>query len=440
MAEFKAMVLAHQHKIDENQNIVGSNIVTENTVENIIDANREVIHQINHESPIPFAGNDNSTCDNDDDGGASSPPQSVAKVSIEGKDNSDNIAQKAENTCNRLNQHVSMHANAYTPSVLVDQDTALNFPAVPDNPLQLTTFVTIGEKAIDAAKILCAKPNLSAQEYLALHNKAKEQGYILLAAALKLSIQINNIETHQGKKECRTKEQILQEDFHLTQAQARRIDKLTVEAVDKEKKRARDQDDIPTVTGALKYAKAADTKLKKAKEKATQNVTCNENSPIVSQNIENRFDIIYADFNKFDENFNLSKVANDNALLYLWVNNTRLAEGINAIAVNGFEYSDNVAFIRINCQRSGKYIQNYHDLILIAAKGDFPKPELFKDKSVIYEADVIENGSYRYCKEIIQKMYPDASLLDLTVNEISEVKTENAETKEEADFQEKHNG
>ena len=65
-----------------------------------------------------------------------------------------------------------MHANAYTPSVLVDQDTALNFPAVPDNPLQLTTFVTIGEKAIDAAKILCAKPNLSAQEYLALHNKA----------------------------------------------------------------------------------------------------------------------------------------------------------------------------------------------------------------------------------------------------------------------------
>ncbi len=83
----------------------------------------------------------------------------------------------------------------------------------------------------------------------------------MLNAALKLSVAINSIETHEGTRsdlypdQNRNKEQILEEDFGLTKKQARRFASLTVEAVDKEKKFAKDNDEIPTLTHALKYVK-----------------------------------------------------------------------------------------------------------------------------------------------------------------------------------------
>lgn len=380
------------------------------------------------------ACNDNG-CENPDagNGGGCNLPLPTPDIETCDGDDATNIDTKTiESQCLELNVNVSNCANAYKSTELVEADTALNFPAIPDDPIQLTTFITASEKAVEAAKILCAKPYLSAQEYLALHNKAKQHGYILLEAALKLSIQINSIETHPGQRNgmYRTKEQILQEDFHLTPAQARRIAMLTVDAVDKEKKRAREQDDIPTISGAVKFAKAARTKLEKAKEKAakkSENIACDVNTPIALSEIDGKYDIIYADFNKFDENFDISTVANDNALLYLWVENEQLVSAIQAIYAQGFEYNDNSAYVCIKCQRNGKYLSDYHKLVLVAVKGDFPKPEYFKDKSVVYEADVAESGEYAYYKQLIQKAYPDASLLDLTMEEPVENTTENEE-------------
>ena len=80
---------------------------------------------------------------------------------------------------------------------------------------------------------------------------------------------------------------------------AARFKKLTVEAVDKEKKFANDNNEIPTLTHALKYVKAKENQLDKAKETAN-NIACNDNGD--SETIElpvGKYDIIYADFNKF---------------------------------------------------------------------------------------------------------------------------------------------
>lgn len=70
------------------------------------------------------------------------------------------------------------------------------------------------------------KRNISAKEYHVLHQKAKEQGFIVLNAALKLSLAINSIKTHEGNRsdlypdQHRNKDQILEEDFGLTQNRA----------------------------------------------------------------------------------------------------------------------------------------------------------------------------------------------------------------------------
>lgn len=323
--------------------------------------------------------------DNDENGGVPTPPLPSDVVTIEGEAtivSSTPIVDEEQvmAECVKLTNEVALAANSCQRSKFSADLTTipedLHSLVIPEDPYKLTSFVTISEDAIKAAKkSLRNERKMTAQEYHIRHEHAREFGFIALDAALKLSLRLNEVVGHSGGRsdlhpekyegDNRFQYQIFEEDFGLNHKMAARFKKLTVEAVDKEKKFANDNNEIPTLTHALKYVKAKENQLDKAKETAN-NIACNDND--ASETIElpiGRYDIIYANFNKFEENFDLSEVANDNCLLYLWVDKGQIANAIDFIRNNGFEYADTAVFVRNKFRHGGQYFKDYHSQILV---------------------------------------------------------------------------
>lgn len=383
--------------------------------------------------------------DNDENGGVPTPPLSSDVVTIEGEAtvvSSTPVVDEEQvmAECVKLTNEVALAANSCQRSKFSADLTTipedLHSLVIPEDPYKLTSFVTISEDAIKAAKkSLRNERKMTAQEYHIRHEHAREFGFIALDAALKLSLRLNEVVGHSGGRsdlhpekyegDNRFQYQIFEEDFGLNHKIAARFKKLTVEAVDKEKKFANDNNEIPTLTHALKYVKAKENQLDKAKETAN-NIACNDND--ASETIElpiGRYDIIYANFNKFEENFDLSEVANDNCLLYLWVDKGQIANAIDFIRNNGFKYADTAVFVRNKFRHGGQYFKDYHSQVLVGVKGNFDKPEFRGEKSVAYESEIGEGSGYTYYRSVIKLLYPDAEMLDLVTE--AEVLTETIE-------------
>ena len=389
--------------------------------------------------------------DNDENGGVPTPPLPSDVVTIEGEAtivSSTPIVDEEQvmAECVKLTNEVALAANSCQRSKFSADLTTipedLHSLVISEDPYKLTSFVTISEDAIKAAKkSLRNERKMTAQEYHIRHEHAREFGFIALDAALKLSLRLNEVVGHSGGRsdlhpekyegDNRFQYQIFEEDFGLNHKMAARFKKLTVEAVDKEKKFANDNNEIPTLTHALKYVKAKENQLDKAKETAN-NIACNDND--ASETIElpiGRYDIIYANFNKFEENFDLSEVANDNCLLYLWVDKGQIANAIDFIRNNGFKYADTAVFVRNKFRHGGQYFKDYHSHVLLGIKGNFGKPEFRSEKSVAYESEIGEGSGYTYYRNVINLLYPDAELLDLVTE--AEVLTETIEDIEGVD-------
>lgn len=344
--------------------------------------------------------------------------------------------QQIEAECAKLNYQVALAANkcqeekfSADPSVIPEEN---RFMVIPDDPKELDSFIKVSEAALDAADKILHKLDISAQEYHTLHQKARRQGFIVLDAALKLSTAINNIETHKGMRsdlipdQYRPKAQILKEDFGLTAKQARRMALLTDEAVVKEKEFANKEDEIPTLTHALKFIKAQKNALVKTKEISQDNAVSDEDISNKIKESEGKYDIIYADLNQFDENFDLSQAANDNALLYIWADKSQLAKAIDLMRKNGFENVDCSVFVHDKAEKGGKYFQNLHKMVLVGRKGDFKPSSIYKANSVAYANEIGENDGYAHYEGLIKRMYPDSLFCNL-ITQVSSEESKNAE-------------
>lgn len=359
--------------------------------------------------------------DNDNGDGDFTPPPLQNETNQSEFDLDD---KQIEAACADLNYQVALSANACQEEKFSTDLTVIpkenHSIVIPDDPKDLDIFIKAGEAAIKAAQKILRKPFPCVQEYHMLHQNAKKQGFILLDAALKLSVKLNNIETHEGNRndlhpdKYRNKPQVLMEDFGMTDKQARRFEALTVDAVDKEKKFANDNNEIPTLTHALKYAETQKKALEKAQEEAQSNACGNDDAEGGIQIPDGKYDIIHMDFNNFDEEFDLSQAANDNALLYIWVDKSKLATAIDWMRKNGFENVDCSVFVRNKTEKGGKYFQDLHKMVLVGKKGDIKPPRFFKSNSVTYENEIGDSSGYAYYESLIKRMYPDLAMLDLT--------------------------
>lgn len=371
--------------------------------------------------------------DNGDKGGDFTPPPSSAAKVIDGEVilvNSTPVIDEEQIAaeCEEVNYKVALAANnCQRHQFSMDLTTIpenIHSLVIPESSEDLAIFVQICEDAISAAKkSLKNQKKMTVQEYHHRHEQAREFGFIALDAALKLSVALKEVVGRKGGRsdlhpekyvdDNRFQYQIFAEDFGLSDKVARRIMQLTPEAVAKEKESANENNEIPTLTHALGYVRAEQKGQQKSKGKV-DSIACDNNGLVdVAEFLDKKYDIIYADFNKFNADFDLFEVANDNCLLYLWTDNIKLSDAIDFMRDYNFKYAANAVFVKNKCHPGGKYFKDCHSHVLVGVKGKFSQPEFRREASVAYEYDIGEENCYEYYRSKINLLYPDADLLDL---------------------------
>ena len=149
--------------------------------------------------------------------------------------------------------------------------------------------------------------------------------------------------------------------------------------------------------------------------------------------MKDKFDIIYAD-PPWEYDFSLStsraieshystmpleqicnmKIpAKDDSVLFLWVPQPKLREGLKVIEAWGFEYKTGMVWIK-NQKGMGYYVRGKHELLLIAIKGKpaIPLPEN-RPESVIEEPRAKHSKKPEKVYELIEQMYPNGKYLEL---------------------------
>jgi len=107
-----------------------------------------------------------------------------------------------------------------------------------------------------------------------------------------------------------------------------------------------------------------------------------------------------------------------NAVLFLWVTNPMLKDGIFVVEETGFEYKTNIAWVKTELAKpgSGFYVRGRHELLFIATKGNFTP----LDKNIappigsIITAPVREHSRKPdEAVAIIERLYPGCTYLDM---------------------------
>jgi N6-adenosine-specific RNA methylase IME4 len=103
----------------------------------------------------------------------------------------------------------------------------------------------------------------------------------------------------------------------------------------------------------------------------------------------------------------------ENAILFLWVPNAKLPDGLRVMSAWGFLYVTNLVWVK-NTKGLGYYSMGQHELLLIGKKGDIPPPEARnRPLSVITAKRGRHSHKPASVYTIIEQMYPQRQYLEL---------------------------
>ncbi len=110
----------------------------------------------------------------------------------------------------------------------------------------------------------------------------------------------------------------------------------------------------------------------------------------------------------------IHKIANDDCLLFMWVTNPHLAQGIELGKAWGFEYRT-VAFIWDKMAHNpGQYTMSYCELCLVFKRGRIPKPRGARNiKQLIHVQRTKHSEKPLEVMSGIEKMFPTQSRIEL---------------------------
>lgn len=101
----------------------------------------------------------------------------------------------------------------------------------------------------------------------------------------------------------------------------------------------------------------------------------------------------------------------DNAVLFLWVTNPLLLDGIKVMDAWGFDYKTNAVWVKKN-HTAGFYVFGQHELLLIGTRGTGMVPE-WKPKSIIEGENTVHSRKPDVVYALIEHMYPGRKYLEL---------------------------
>jgi N6-adenosine-specific RNA methylase IME4 len=107
-------------------------------------------------------------------------------------------------------------------------------------------------------------------------------------------------------------------------------------------------------------------------------------------------------------------IAHDDAMLFLWVTNALLPDGMKVVVSWGFEYCANMTWEKESIG-NGYYVRNQHEILLIAKRGNMPAPAPANRPPSVIHAPRPGRHSEKpvVFYEIIERMYPGLPRIEL---------------------------
>lgn len=103
----------------------------------------------------------------------------------------------------------------------------------------------------------------------------------------------------------------------------------------------------------------------------------------------------------------------ENAMLFLWVTNAHLEDGLRVIKVWGFKYITNFVWVKDKIGL-GWFARGQHELLLLCRKGEMPHPEDHNRYPTIINAPRREHSvKPEIVYDMIETMYPNRKYLEL---------------------------
>jgi N6-adenosine-specific RNA methylase IME4 len=106
-------------------------------------------------------------------------------------------------------------------------------------------------------------------------------------------------------------------------------------------------------------------------------------------------------------------IANDDAVIFLWVSREHLPDGLKLMAHWGFDYVSNLVWLK-NTLGLGRWGRDRHELLLIGVKGSVPPPPLGEAVDSAIKADTAGHSVKPSCfREIIDQYFPGLPKIEL---------------------------
>jgi len=112
------------------------------------------------------------------------------------------------------------------------------------------------------------------------------------------------------------------------------------------------------------------------------------------------------------------EITTPDCILFMWTTAPKLEESFNVINAWGFNYRTNAVWDKQHIGM-GYWFRGQHELLLVATKGSIPVPE-FKVSSVFSEKRTKHSKKPEYFREVIEKMFPEFSKIELFCREAKE--------------------
>lgn len=263
---------------------------------------------------------------------------------------------------------------------------------------------------------------------------------IRLKAQFNLGKYFSTIKGSQGIASDFSKEKILKEQYGISAKRCWQHEQLYKHSdlMKKTIKRAKSEDDLPTLRLAMTIYDEEKKKLSDKAKENQKNQTKHEKNKqklktkAISDAIkfqksnrtdatvldDNTFNVIYAD--PLSINIPMTSLkgidirANEDSVLLIWTDSCNLLEALEVINSWGFTYKDMCIWNHLTATQTGEFTRSQHSTLLFATKGEGLKPD---DKSK--EASVLSLHSNQiedvkaYYHDLLETMFPDGAYLDL---------------------------
>ncbi len=195
-------------------------------------------------------------------------------------------------------------------------------------------------------------------------------------------------------------------------------------------KKIRDEGTPKEIQEAISKPKQITRVHNKIKKRQNLEAAHRKGSPPMPEGV---YDIIYADPSwKYDSDasqrgkadnhyatMTTKKIADldvpsaENALLFLWVTNAHLEDGLRVLKAWGFKYVTNFVWVKDKIGL-GWFARGQHELLLLCRKGKMPHPEDHNRYSTVINAPRGEHSvKPEIVYDMIETMYPNRKYLEL---------------------------